>query len=274
VGENYLVEEDIGADLGGSATNFARALLNTGEWRPLIVGAAPQGPLGNVLESEALHLAPASMIDRPNGGDADPVIVTLWDEAGTRLMVRPKSTANDQLSESFVKRQLHGLAQRKIAVAGCFISGYSLTQAESPRYRSLSAISAWCAARRVPVVVDLVPHNFLESVGPLDHVIELFGRDVSIVAELHTGLELLNWSESPDVDSTLRRATIELSKRSGAAVIQHRQSDTRYLQAIARGSEFDLAVHHLDGGPAPRGFGDQMLASVLGSLFSGSSTIE
>lgn len=189
------------------------------------------------------------------------VIFLAYRNDNTRLMVQSKSTANRWLSEEQINLYLDDGSHANVAMM--WVSGYCLADSDAPRLQAIRAAANWARQRHIPVVVDLVPHEFRRYVGDHHSVDALIGRVTGLVGELRTVREFYEpTSESIDSWDSLEKYAELLCRDREFSIVQHRISVHTYAQIAIDGSgqafrsEMDLRTTPIHG------LGDRM--AVLG----------
>lgn len=229
--------------IGGTAFLFAKSLVDLTEIRPVIFSAVGSDALGgSVLTELAATGLDADTVQRTD--DAGTCLVsTTYLEDGTRLMVRPTSHAGKFIDSKKVADYIADLDP-----SGCrfvFVSGYMLTDEHSESLRAVRILAEWAHGRQLPLVVDLVPHEFRESVGPLAEVERrLRCTPSAYIAELRTivRLGLIQGSGKSTVQERLELAATALSNYAPIAIAQCQVDDGRYGQhciGLAHYSSYD-----------------------------------
>ena len=270
-GRDHALAVPLGVELGGSALTFATTLATRSEFKPFVFGSVSSG-LGGQLITDAM--ASLGLESSLQGSERDQsVVVSINDTDGRRLMLRPTGSPNDDLGWAAVDQGLQQLALSQAGVAAVFISGYCFVDPRSERAATVRRALQWARQSGILTILDLVPHDFLRSVGALKDIHRTIGRVDVLVAELSTGLELLHMPSPVDnvSDTSLTLVAQRLAPYSStAAIVQHRRSATRYAQAMSinDGTPCSVEDFEISIGPVPTGFGDRMLAGRLSQLLA------
>ena len=154
-------------------------------------------------------------------------------------------------------------------VGFAWVSGYLFENYDSAVTEAARAVFARLREIGVPVVLDLVPHDFLTKVGRLARLEADVGPVDVIVGEFST-LAALGFGQRrpagqdpwPDMVACARGAALG---RLGA-VVQHRVSVGTYAQAIAGPGVGDLTMSRPVPATGPRGIGDALAVQALDAL--------
>lgn len=249
--------------VGGSALLMAKAMA--GRCTPAVVAAVGDDTLADSVQAA---LAQAGIDDRGVQRSleaATSVVNVVHFPDGTRLMVRPLSHAGRYIDSNVATEVARGLGS---ACRLLFISGYSLLGQHTGTQKTVFALAEWARANNVPICVDLVPHEFAESVGPLTKVSDLVGSVPDIVvAELRTvrGFNLVPAADlSDDCSRMLTDAATALKSHSRSiAVVQHQVRPGIYGQATIVGCASPEYEEHSFAPETRLGLGDRLLTQAL-----------
>ncbi|MEJ7787286.1 MAG: hypothetical protein WKF96_20990 [Solirubrobacteraceae bacterium] len=260
-GRNSFVDVSAELSAGGSAFLFASAAATAADDGALTIGAVGADPLGQVLvqclASRGLATAALERV-----GAATPVIVVTYFEHGPRLLLTPSPTSNDALTPEWAL----DAAARSYARHGkprlLFVSGHALRRPATTRFDATLELLKWARSLGIPVVLDLVPHRFRASVGPLEEVLANVGPVSGLVAEHETVVEVGLTNEAAslaDAAVALRAAAAEF------AVVQRKAELGVYEQAVASKGGPAVARYVYDIS-SERGLGDRLAVEALISL--------
>ena len=241
--ESELDSSSLGHDLtfvghpvqrvAGTAVLFARALVGTSP-HPVLLGAVGDDIAGQI----ALAVLAEAGVDvshihvDPELPTCNPSVVYF---ARSRFMVRPERHAGKSLKVEMVRGRLtDDLAE---TTKLCFISGYAIANRDAPVTGTAGYLAAWARDHGIKVILDLVPHNFVDAVGAMPDVERILGAlpDV-VIAEQRTvaGLLRAQGGDVSDLDgkgaaSWLRAQAID------CAIVQYQVDAERYAQDISCG---------------------------------------
>lgn len=260
--QDVVAQGDITVRLGGTAPHFADALLRKTDASPRIVGAVGSDTAGKLakvlLRERGCELSCIAEIHHATTR----LIMVLNNLDGTRLMVESRADANDLVSEQLF---LQAVAE-EAEVDLFWLSGYCLEQSGSPRLAGVRGAAEWCRERLVPIVVDLVPHDFRGRVGPLDAVTDRIGGINGVVTELKTLVGLGLAAPDGQLHKRAKAGMHNLHRKAEVAIVQFRQSDSTYAQLFGRaGSSVQYREYSLDQDEL-RGLGDRMAVDALVEL--------
>jgi sugar/nucleoside kinase (ribokinase family) len=256
-GEPWPASKKLGADvtivatpeyhIGGTGFLFAKAVGDMTSLEPVIVSAVGDDPIGEAVRQELR--GGGYRIDGIQTAEAHPtcLVTSSYLVDGTRLMVRPSTHAGKHIGAE----QLSALLGSIDDCALVFISGYMLAGPGASTRAALRLMSAWAFSRAIPVVVDLVPHEFMESVGPISVVEQMLGNPVTVyIAELRTiqGLGLVaEEDQTLPLPDRLGAAAEALARYSPVAIAQCQVGRTTYGQScVARGRPAAYTEHDFD----------------------------
>jgi hypothetical protein len=253
---------------GGTAWLFADALASMTGLVPLIAAAVGTDPAGDVLAASlAGQDFPAAGLLRAAGTRTDILSITAFPGRG-RLLARPAERVIRKVQPWEWDRVADMVEAHDVRFA--WISGYVFEDYDAAALETARTLFARLRDRAIPIVVDLVPHDFARKIGPLSQLEQDVGPIDVLVGEFRT-LVGLGFGQLPPLDADVRIAMLGCARAVArdrvGAVIQHRVTTSPYLLAIA-GRQ--LGEHFVDqeipaGGP--RGFGDVL--AVQGLLLLG-----
>lgn len=261
-GINVEFSTDVEGAIGGSAWLVANTMQAIGV-EPIVLSAVGDDVFGQAILAavRAAELSHAGIATVSNARTCCVGVFYFLD--GTRLMIRPRVHANLHLPSEKVDEVLLQLDLGRVAL--CFVSGYGIVNADTP---AAMAIRHGCTTARragVPVVLDLVPHEFRRYVGDICDAESRIGRCDGFVAELSTAVELLSPCRLADDKKLMADLARELAENRSFAVVQHRTASNIYSQAIASGSGTEIFDYGIDEN-ALFGVGDRLLADALTKL--------
>lgn len=264
VGDDFAIESSMSIKAGGSSLSFARALAAETQWTPLVLGSTGSDSSGDLLESAVIESAPLSRILR-TADDPQSITFAMWDSEGQRFMIRPNETANASLAVQDIRQYIYDLEAAELTPRACFLSGYTLLHPAAPRFAAAKWAIDWCRDNAVGLILDLVPHDFLTSVGTLDFIEELTGAHVVIVGEYFTMRDLLDLPRTAEIGHPeLEEVTRQLGQVFRVPLVQHRLNPTTYSQATMddMGSPV-VQLFNINDQDSISGQGDLMLARHL-----------
>jgi sugar/nucleoside kinase (ribokinase family) len=273
-GDDVTIYAGTGLAVGGSAWQFARAILDGTQTEPVVLAAVGADPAGATVR-EALRQAGLRVDGVPEVAGATTGVSSLtYFEHRQRLMVFPSRHANHELSAADAMEVLSTLPSDQVACA--WLSGHALLDERSARRATTVAVCAWTRHHGVPLVLDLVPHDFAGAVGSLARVEDLIGPIDGLVGELGTlrglgyptvrhpagdGGDGTGARTDPDRELMAAIAT-ELSVQRRFAVVQHRAAQDIYVQILAHDGQVRTTEYHI-AARGLRGLGDAMAVDGL-----------
>jgi sugar/nucleoside kinase (ribokinase family) len=229
-----------------------------------VVGADWAGDfLGNAATDRGW---PTDGIVRVVGMRTD-IVATTGFAGRARLMVIP----TEKVSHKFLPWDIQRAEWICRAFDVCFawVSGYLFESYGNSVIEAARAMFARLRANSVPIVLDLVPHDFLAKVGHLERLEADVGPLDVIVGEFTT-LAALGFGQRPQVGEDPRPNMLACARSAAAgrlgAVVQHRVSVETYAQAIAGQSVAGLAMSKPVPATGPRGLGDALAVQALSAL--------
>jgi sugar/nucleoside kinase (ribokinase family) len=264
---DVTAEVELTFALGGSALLFADAIEATGAVSPVVFAAVGDDLPGQViLNAAAERWSTVPHIEVVRDRSTTTVLLG-YTPTGGRLMLRPPSAASRFLSEQHMTA---GLARVEPGAAALvFVSGYTLATPGASSVAAARTAVQWAREHHVPTVLDLVPHEFNEAVGDLDHVAGTLGQPGVIVAELRTARALGlcgSYSSRTKAATAMEQAAQALDDFCGAGVVQHRLVDETYVQVVSYGGSCTTMHYPVDGSTEFLGLGDRMLVEALGVM--------
>jgi len=275
VDEEFPEQHTAGADLtfagsptpslGGTAMLLARAAESYPHVRPLMIAGLGADRFASFVlaevESRGLDAVGLQVVP-----EAATCVVSLsYFSDGTRFMIRPRSHAGRRLDRNRVGDLLRGLSEDPVALL--FISGYLLVEPSSPSVLAVQEACRWATARDVPVVVDLVPHEFKAMVGDMSTLIERVGcKPNGYVAELRTIRDLGMCDGYTDRRAARRNmvsGSAELAHYGDFAVVQHQDEQGVYSQAVTWFGRSEPLAYFPFGPNERLGLGDRLLLQAL-----------
>ncbi len=265
-GADITLRGSVEATVGGSALYFAAAIVAAGHSCSLLVGAVGDDMMGIAAQKELLsrNLTPDGLQIAPDAPTCTVTLAILQD--GTRLMLRPDDHAGRHISASSMADALRCVDPNGVDVV--LLSGYCLLGSDTLTMKSAKELFGWAHRNEIPMVVDLVPHEFSKSVGDLEKVRNILGGvPRGYVCELRTARDLKMcsaYSDAVSAETQMQIAARNLAARATFAIVQHQIYPGRYCQQIVtRDGLFSKKTFH-DFSPAERsGLGDRLLVSAL-----------
>lgn len=270
-GSDVTTHGEIAGLPGGTGWLFADALSTASDVVPLILAAVGDDWAGEFLAGAVTARGwPADGIVRPAGSRTDIVATTSF--AGrARLMAIPA----EKISRKFLPWDLRLTARLSSAydVGFAWVAGYMLENYEPTVAESIKDLFGLVRELGIPIVLDLVPHDFLARVGPLSQVEADVGPIDVIVGE-YTTLTGLGFGPPPsrvrddDSDATAGMLACARSAARGrlGAVVQHRVSADAYSQVVVGQYVGELTMLRPVPESGPRGMGDALAVQALRAL--------
>jgi len=252
--------------VGGSAWLLALAAKDTGFFVPLILSA-----VGNDAWADQLVTAvraegfPVESIQRTDATSTDLVcMITMPGHA--RLMFMPMEPTNNRLNEGFVLNFLRNTDPSLIKWT--WVSGYALVDRSSTRRQAARLLADWSRGDRIPVVLDLVPHEFDTAVGTLDEVVSFLGAPDALIGAPSTfrGFGYAYDENSNDPVTGMRQLATQASQDWGIVITQAHIGPEKFGQVVARDGTV-ISVDELVMPPHDvRGTGDRLAVEALHHL--------
>ena len=252
--------------VGGSAWILARAAIAAGIFRPVILSAIGSDMWARQLLTSIREAGLSeSSIQQIDGAPTDLVCMMTF-EGRQRLMFMPTDPTGDCLEEGFVLSCLRNIDPGD--TAWVWISGYALVERSSARRRSVRLLANWARENEVPVVLDLVPHEFAASVGTLEEVASFLGRPDVLVGAPSTFRDFgySFYGDGIDGANAMMEVAARASRDWGIVVTQTHTGPSNFGQILARDgvvlsiSELVIPANDL------RGPGDQLALKALEQL--------
>lgn len=253
-----------GLHLVGSALLFAMSLQAASSYSACILGALGHDKLATLVKDELRDKGLSDELIRIDVSAPTPIMPTAIFDDGTRVMIRPPREILPTLSSQHVEAVLS--RQDPASFKLVFISGYLIASSNRDAIRAVEVTCNWARSNAIPVVLDLVPHEFAEFIGDLERVNDLIGKPDGYVTELRTarGLGLCGSSASPsELGEELAEAAINLAQDSHFAVVQHQVEPGIYGQIYAT-PQGAAPLETYPFSPSDRkGLGDKLLIQTL-----------
>lgn len=262
-GHDVTFSTKVDSLLGGTAWLFARAIAAHSDLEPRILASVGHDPAGGMLvellRQRGMTTEGISAVETARTA----VDVAVFPRGGGRLMLRNADSASRRLSRKSVRGVLSTLEPRMVRL--CFISGYVLARPGAPSVGAATELVRWSRANGVPVVLDLVPHEFAESVGTVREVEDVLGPIDVLVAELRTarGLGFDASFSGESLEEVMATVANALATGRDMAVVQHRLSPTQYGQVFSRGHMVSACHETIGDNVELLGLGDIMLVKAL-----------
>jgi hypothetical protein len=234
---------------------------------PVIMAVVGADWAGNFLAGVATDRGwPADGIMRAVGARTDIVATTSFG-GRARLMVVPAEKVSRKLLPWDVQRVERLCEVFDVALA--WVSGYLFENYDSTATEAARAVFAFLRELGVPVVLDLVPHDFLAKVGLLTRLEAELGTVDVIVGEFGT-LTALGFGQRPPAGQDPWPSMVACARSAAlgrlGAVVQHRVSVQAYAQAIAGKCVGELTMSKPVPATGPRGIGDALAVQALDAL--------
>lgn len=249
---------------GGTSWLFANALGSMTGLVPLIVAAMGTDPAGDILaDSLAKQDFPATGITRAAGTHTDIVSITSF--PGTRrLLARPAEKVMRKVQAWEWDRIADMVAAHDVRFA--WISGYVFEDYDAATLESTRTLFRHLRDRAIPIVLDLVPHDFVNKIGHLRHLELDVGSIDVLVGEFRT-LVGLGFGQAARLGDDVRPPMLGCAQSAAhgrvGAVVQHRVSASHYTLATVGP---DMGAHVVDReipASGPRGLGDVLAVQGL-----------
>jgi sugar/nucleoside kinase (ribokinase family) len=250
--------------IGGTAYLFAKAIRSMSNYSAAVIGAIGDDPFGNAIMDEFQKSRLENTFIQKDTESPTPVLPLLGFDDGTRLMARPYREAMPALDSNTLHATLSAYSPESFKLM--FISGYSIATPDLKALKTVHIAADWARSNSIPIIVDLVPHEFAELVGPLTRVTDLIGKPSGFVAELRTvrGLGLCGpYQSETDAAERLRSAAANLAETADFAIVQHQLKLSTYAQIYAT-PKYVSCIETYDFEPIDRtGLGDRLLVRTL-----------
>jgi sugar/nucleoside kinase (ribokinase family) len=261
---SIVTDGEIALSPGGTAWLFANALTSMTELVPLIAAAIGTDPAGDLLTASlAEHDFPAAGLLRAPDARTDIVSITSFPGTG-RLLARPAEKVMRKVQAWEWNRVADMVAAHDVRFA--WVSGYIFEGNDPAALESLRTLFGHLRDHGIPIVLDLVPHDFAKRIGHLrDLELDVGSIDV-LVGEFRT-LVGLGFGQAARPGADVRPAMLggarSVARGRAGAVVQHRVSSSHYALATAGPR---LGEHVLDReipASGPRGMGDMLAVQGL-----------
>lgn len=249
--------------VGGSGWLLAHAAVQTRLFHPVVLGVVG-GDLSGAYVLDAmseLGISTAS-ITRAENFSTD-LVCMISTPSQQRLMFTPTAPANNLLDEATVAGHLSSVDPAR--VRWTWISGYALADQSSARWRAAGFLAAWSRRHGIPVVLDLVPHEFRASVGTLADVSRYLGGFDILIGAPSTFIDFRSYdvANADELRRDISNIAVEVSRDWGTALVQTRTDLHTFGQAIGhRGRVLavnDVAIPR----EGMRGMGDLLAVETL-----------
>lgn len=252
--------------VGGSAWLMARAAMETGFFSPVMLSAVGSDAWAQTLLACVREAGlPAAAIQQVAQAATDLVAVITM--AGRqRVMFLPAEATGNRLDAGFVLGFLSGTDASRVAWA--FLSGYALAGRNSARRASAKVLADWAREHEIPVVLDLVPHQFRASVGTLGEVASHLGPPDVLIGNLST-FQQLGYSgegDGHDIAKDMERVAVQASRDWGTVVTQAFTRSGVFGQTAARRGSVLFSGELVIPASGARGAGDRLAAEALHRL--------
>jgi sugar/nucleoside kinase (ribokinase family) len=262
---DIVADGTIAAVPGGTAWLFANALGSMTDLVPLIAAAVGTDLAGDLLATALSEQGfPATGIRRVTGTRTDIVSITSFPGTG-RLLARPeeKITRTVQAWEwSRIADMVTAHDVRFAWISGYIFEGHGAAISESTR-----TLFGHLRDRAIPIVLDLVPHDFANKIGSVRHLEMDVGSIDVLVGEYLTLVGLGFAQTTPpggDARSAMLDCAREVARGRAGAVIQHQTSISHYTLAVAGPQLSDGQVlDYKIPASGPRGLGDILAVQGL-----------
>jgi hypothetical protein len=266
-GADVSAQGDIAISPGGTSWLFAEALASSTTVLPLVVATVGGDWQGNLLSDSLIERGfPAQgLVTVP--GDRTDVVTTVSFNGRTRFMAWPQNKVSRKARAWEWSRVADLIAPYDIRFA--WISGYLFDDSDASVFDDLRTLSDNLRRLRIPVVVDLVPHDFSSRIGSVKRLEIATGPIDVLVGELST-LADLGFGQMPAPGEDARRHLVECARSAAvgriAAVAQHRISDDLYAEGVAGTAIGECVIDKLIPTSGPRGLGDYLAVQSLRQL--------
>jgi sugar/nucleoside kinase (ribokinase family) len=266
-GADVSTQGDIAVLPGGTAWLFADALASSTTILPLIAATVGGDWAGNMLlRSLSGRGFPAQGVVRAPDDRTD-VVATANFNGRARFMAWPRSKVNRKVHAWEWPRAAELVASHDVRFA--WISGYLFDDLDPSLFEHVRILFANLREMRIPVVMDLVPHDFARRVGTLERLEREYGPVDVLVGEFCTMVNL-GFGELPapgrDTEHNIIRCAQNAAVGRVGAVAQHRITDGLYMQAIASQAAGECVISKPVPASGPRGLGDNLAVEALQAL--------
>ena len=266
-GADVSAQGDIAVCPGGTSWLFAEALASSTAVLPLIVATVGGDWQGSRLSDSLIERGfPAQgLVTVP--GDRTDVVTTVSFNGSARFMAWPQHKACRKARAWDWPRVAQLIASYDIRFA--WISGYLFDDSDASVLEDMRTLSDNLRGLHIPLVVDLVPHDFSSRIGSLERLEIATGPIDVLVGELSTMADL-GFGQRPAPGEDARRHLIECARSAAAgriaAVAQHRISGDLYASAVASEAAGECVIDKLIPADGPRGLGDYLAVQALRQL--------
>jgi sugar/nucleoside kinase (ribokinase family) len=252
--------------VGGSAWLLAQAAMETGFFSPVILSAVGSDAWAQTLLASVREAGlPTASIQQVAPAATD--LVCMITTAGRhRVMFLPAEPTGNRLDADFVLASLGGTDASHVAWA--FLSGYALAGRNSARRRSAKVLTDWARDHEIPVVLDLVPHQFRASVGTLGEVASYLGSPDVLIGNLST-FQQLGYSSEGDGDDIARdmeQVAIQASRDWATVITQAFSRSGVFGQTAAHRGAVLFSGELVIPASGARGAGDRLAVEALHRL--------
>ncbi|MEU4512227.1 carbohydrate kinase family protein [Nonomuraea wenchangensis] len=253
----HMVTLPIADRVGGTAYHFAVRAVRFG-LSPTVVGAVGQDTGGDAVAAQ-LAAAPFEALIQSVGSAPTARTIAVYDAGGARYMFASPVNANDALSAEFVRTC--GVESMDLV----WISGLCLRAPAAPRYAAVIAAAAMARERGIPVVLDVVPHDFHALFATFAEVSEVLGGLDGVVTEAHTARRMLGWEHRAErpLTQALSETAEALLEVTPLAVVRMRNGSTYHQVALTRSKHRTSYAYPVPTGSALLGYGDTLAAEAL-----------
>ncbi|MFL6137390.1 MAG: carbohydrate kinase family protein [Frankiaceae bacterium] len=251
--------------VGGSAILFAKAILARTSLTPVIFSGVGDDVFGAHISEAVSQLGLDVDAVEIVKGYRTALAITGYSPDRSRLMLRPEGHAGKHIRGGHWKEWLAEDVARDCDLL--FISGYVIASASPRQLRAVKGMASWARSHGVPVMLDLVPHEFDKGVGSLDLAAKLLGGTPdAFVAELRTarylGLVPSKMHDQSEEEQSLAAAR-SLSAIGRYGLIQYQSGRGTYRQTLAIQGE-GVYSHESTFDEADRtGLGDMLCVEAL-----------
>jgi len=263
-GADVVADGTITLRPGGTALLFANALASATGLVPLIAAAVGTDSAGDLLaDSIAEQGFPVAGLLRADGARTDILSISAFPGRG-RLLARPAEKMMRKVQAWEWDRVADLVDAHTVGFA--WISGYLFEGYEAAAMETMRTLFGQLRDRLIPIVVDLVPHDFASRIGSL-HQLELDVGPIDVlVGEFLTLLDLgIGQLPGPGADVRAAMLTCARSAAQGraGALIQHQITTSHYALAIAGPQLGEQIIDREIPAGGPRGLGDTLSVQGL-----------
>ncbi|HEY7276045.1 MAG TPA: hypothetical protein VH594_08770 [Trebonia sp.] len=249
---------------GGTAWLFANALASATELVPLITAAVGTDPAGDLLAASLAEQGfPAVGLLRAADTRSDIVSITSFPGTG-RLLARPAEKVMRKVQAWEWDRIAHMVRAHDVRFA--WVSGYIFEGCDTAALDTTRRLFRHLRDRTTPIVLDLVPHDFVNRVGHLGHLEADVGPADVLVGEYLT-LARLGFGKETRAGADARPAMLDCARMAAhgraGAVVQHRTSPSHYTLAAVGPRLGEQVIDREIPPSGPRGLGDDLAVTGL-----------